>query len=243
MTVVGSGGTALLKIYYSRYLKEVRGNRESTVNHYLDALNNISRRLKQSGLVERDIYEMTDVETLKQFRNVLLSDPDFIKLDTTGNRMYSVALNNYIRFMSAEDFIADRTIERLDIPIPPEVQTIGEHETWKRSGLLRKQIIISAGFRCEIDNRHNSFIAEATQKPYMEGHHAIPLNRQPQFPSTSLDIYANIVCLCPICHRQIHFGLKEDRDMMMNKIYDERADRLYNSGIRLSKEEFVGMAG
>lgn len=29
----------------------------------------------------------------------------------------------------------------------------------------------------------------------------------------------------------------------MKKIYDERADRLYNSGIRLSKEEFVGMVG
>ncbi len=235
--------TTILKSYYSRYLREVRGNKNSTVNHYLDALNNISRRLKLFGLVERDVYEISDVETLKQFRDILLSDSEFLRLDTIGNRMYSVALNNYIRFMSADDFITEHVIERLDIQIPPEPQIIGAHEAWKRSSLLRKQVIVSAGYKCEIDQEHNSFIAEATQKPYMEGHHAIPLSRQLQFPSSSLDIYANIVCLCPICHRQIHFGLKEDRTMLMKKIYDERADRLYRSGIRLSKEEFAEMVG
>ena len=123
----------------------------------------------------------------------------------------------------------------------PERQIIGEHETWKRSGLMRNQIIVAADYKCEIDRNHSSFIAEATRKPYMEGHHVIPLSKQPSFPSLSLDVYANIICLCPVCHRRIHLGLKEDRGMLMNKIYDERADRLYNSGIRLSKEEFVRM--
>lgn len=241
MAAVGSEGTTMMKIYYSRYLKEVRGNKDSTVNHYLDALNDISRRLKQNGLVELNVYEMTDVEKLKQFRDTLLSDPDFLRLDTTGNRMYSVALNNYIRFMSAEDFVSNRAIEQLDIPMLPERQIVGEHETWKRSGLMRNQSIVAAGYKCEIDRNHNSFIAEASKKSYMEGHHAIPLSKQPQFPSLSLDIYANIVCLCPVCHRRIHLGLKEDRGMLMNKLSDKRADRLYKSGIRLSKEEFVGM--
>ena len=230
----------MIKEYYAKYLREVRGNSERTVRHYFDALNNISRRLKRIGLVREDIYEITDVERLMKCKEVLFSDPDFIRLNSDGNQMYSAGLNNYIRFISGVD-LRTGSIALLDMPMIPERQTIDEHETWKRSGLMRNQIIVAADYKCEIDRNHISFIAEATRKPYMEGHHAIPLSKQPQFPSLSLDVYANIICLCPLCHRRIHLGLKEDRGMLMNKIYDERADRLYNSGIRLSKEEFIGM--
>ncbi len=232
----------MLKEYYAKYLREVRDNSERTVRHYFDALNNISRRLKKIGLVQQDIYEITDVDSLMKCKEALFSDPDFIRLNSDGNQMYSAGLNNYIRFISGTDFNADRRIEMLDMPMTPESQIIGEHESWRRSGLMRNQIIVAADYKCEIDRGHESFIAEATGKPYMEGHHAIPLRKQSQF-TLSLDVYANIICLCPICHRRIHFGLKEDRGMLMNKIYEERADRLYNSGIRLSKEEFVGMVG
>lgn len=230
----------MIKEYYVKYLREVRGNSESTVHHYLDALNNISHRLKRMGLVRQDVYEITDIDSLMKCKEALLSNPDFIRLNSDGNQMYSAGLNNYIRFISGADFSVDRSIEMLDMPITPESQTIGEHESWRRSGLMRNQIIVAANYKCEIDRRHKSFIAETTGKPYMEGHHAIPLRKQPQF-SLSLDVYANIICLCPICHRRIHYGLKEDKGLMMNKIYRERADRLYKSGLRLSKEEFVRM--
>lgn len=230
----------MIKEYYAKYLREVRGNSERTVRHYFDALNNISRRLKQMGLVQQDVYEITDTDRLMNCKEALFSDPDFIRLNSVGNQMYSAGLNNYIRFISGADFTADRRIEMLDMPMTPESQIVGEHESWRRSGLMRNQIIVAADYKCEIDGSHESFTAEATGKPYMEGHHAIPLRKQPLF-SLSLDVYANIICLCPICHRRIHYGLKEDKGLMMNKIYSERADRLYKSGIRLSKEEFVEM--
>lgn len=60
--------------------------------------------------------------------------------------------------------------------------------------------------------------------------------------SVNLDVYANIVCLCPVCHRRIHYGLKDDRAMMIGKIYDSRASRLANSGIRMSKIDFIDAA-
>lgn len=72
----------------------------------------------------------------------------------------------------------------------------------------------------------------------MEGHHAIPMKKQESF-DVSLDVYANIICLCPICHRLLHYGEDCDKDNLLNKIYYDRADRLASSGIRLSKEEFV----
>ena len=58
----------------------------------------------------------------------------------------------------------------------------------------------------------------------------------------SLDVYANIICLCPLCHKRIHFGVKKDRQLLITKLYNERAERLVNSGLDINREEFVKMA-
>lgn len=239
---------SVLQEYYARYLTKVRGSSESTVKHYLDALNNISRRLKEKEIVSTDIYEIMDLQTLSEARETLYADPDFVELNTRGKRMYSAGLNNYYRFASGEGFMdtteagaVPKMTELMDIPIAPEEPRTVQRTEWGRSNILREQALTFAGYACEIDKSHESFVAEKTHKAYMEGHHAIPMNNQPQF-NRSLDVYANIVCLCPICHRRIHHGLKSDRTRMMYTLYAARADRLANSGIRLSREEFAGYA-
>ena len=83
---------SVLKEYYSRYLLDVRGLSMSSVKHYLDALNNISKRLKEKGVVQNDIYEIADLEQLKVVQTILAADPDFVALDTRGRRMYSSGL-------------------------------------------------------------------------------------------------------------------------------------------------------
>lgn len=98
-----------------------------------------------------------------------------------------------------------------------------------------------AGYICEMDSSHRTFISEVNKKPYMEGHHALPMNNQEQF-CVSLDVYANIVCLCPVCHRQIHHGLKQDRIDMAKRIYGARNTRLINCGIKLCEADFVEIA-
>lgn len=72
----------------------------------------------------------------------------------------------------------------------------------------------------------------------MEGHHALPMTYQDKFEH-SLDVYANVVCLCPICHRLLHYGVKSEKENVVNKIYFERADRLSASGIEISKKDFM----
>ncbi len=61
-TAYGMDRGAALKEYYSRYLQTVRGLTMSSVRHYLDALNNISRRLVSRQLVRNDIYEIMDLD-------------------------------------------------------------------------------------------------------------------------------------------------------------------------------------
>lgn len=231
-----------LKEYYARYLQAVRGLSLSSVRHYLDALNNISRRLASKQLVHTDVFEITDLDYLESVRDILYADPDFVELNERGKRMYSAGLNNYIRFASGEDYASMfGKMETMDIPLKPETPITVEQAVWKRSNILRIQALVSADFKCEIDNRHETFIAEKTGKSFMESHHAIPMRQQPHFDN-SLDIYANLVCLCPICHRRIHYGIKSDRQDMIRTIYQKRSNRLANSGIILSQAEFIEFA-
>ena len=75
----------------------------------------------------------------------------------------------------------------------------------------------------------------------MEGHHAIPMRYQGKF-GKSLDVYANVICLCPICHRLLHYGRDEQKIQLLNQIYETRKERMINSGIKVSKEDFIQLA-
>lgn len=230
---------SVLKEYYIRYLCDIRNLSQSSVKHYLDALNNISRYLVEKCLVTKDIYEIMDVEKLASIRDILYSDPDFMAQDKRGHQMYSAGLNNYFRFASGDGFaVAQEKILLLDTPIVISTQESRTVTTWKRSGIVRNQALEMAGFSCEINRGHESFIAENTTHKYMEGHHAIPMKWQGEFRN-SLDIYANIVCLCPLCHRKIHYGMRNDKIQMMQQLYTTRAARLAQSGIHISKDDFI----
>lgn len=230
---------SVLKEYYSRYLTEIRGLSQSSVKHYLDALNNISRRLREKDMIQQDIYEIMDTGELASIREFLNSDPDYIALNKRGNNMYSAGLNNYYRFAVAEGLGVEKgNVNKLDVPMEADLPVKVIQQTWKRSNILRIQAIAFADYKCELDKDHTSFISGHTHRPYMEGHHAIPMSNQGVFKN-SLDVYANIVCLCPLCHRKIHFGIKEDRKVMAQRIYDYRAERLANSGINIDERDFL----
>ena len=228
----------VLQEYYVRYLKEVRGVKDSTVKHYLDALNYISKYLVNDKRIETSVYEITDVGELEVIRTYLQNNPEFKELDKRGHQMYSAGLNNYYKFASGEVFEkATGKIELLDIAMPVKDLKKLEKTVASRSTIIKTQAIKSASYLCEIDAGHKTFIAKNTGNPYMEGHHAIPMMRQRQFDS-SLDVYANVVCLCPVCRRLLHYGLDSEKETLVKMIYHDRAERLARSGIRLSQNEF-----
>lgn len=227
-----------LQTYYSEYLINVKHTTRSTVGHYRGALDRISEMLREKNLVQNSIYEINNIEKLFELRQIIELDPQFIEMNRRGNRMYRAALNNYCQFASGDAFENIRDdIEKLDTPQPKAVNRL----EWGRSDILRRQVIASADYLCDIDHSHESFISERTNEPYMEGHHAIPLRNQKNF-EYSLDVYANIVCLCPICHRKIHYGLVIEREKMIHQIYFERIGRLRNSGIDVDMEKFTDLA-
>lgn len=72
----------------------------------------------------------------------------------------------------------------------------------------------------------------------MEPHHLIPLEFQDYF-EYSLDVEANIICLCSNCHNEIHYGL--NNKILIKKFYDERIEALRACGLDISLEDLYKM--
>lgn len=171
----------------------------------------------------------------------LKRDEGFLALDKRGHSMYSAGMNNYLKFANGEMFKQiNRDLTVLDIPMPAREKIKRIVLEYPRIAIITRQVVQYADYRCEMDSEHQSFIDGRNNKPYMEGHHAIPLHYQGKFEH-SLDIYANVVCLCPICHRKIHYGISEDRRLMMDEIWEKRIGRLINCDISMSKTEFENL--
>ena len=133
-------------------------------------------------------------------------------------------------------------IDMLDVPVAPPKSLPKKLEYhWNRDRIIVEQVLQSDKYLCEVDPKHKTFIARRNDQPYLEGHHLIPLARQKEF-KVSLDVYANIIGLCPNCHRLLHFGKQTEIRDILKPIYTARADRFHNSGFTLSKDEFLALA-
>jgi 5-methylcytosine-specific restriction protein A len=228
----------VLMTYYIKYLKNIRKVSDSTVKHYQEALRYISKYLVEKEKIEQSVYEIQDVGELEVIKAYLYNDLDFVALDKRGHQMYSAGFNNYFKFASGQGFSnIHQKIGEMDIEVPVAQKKKSSIESWQRSTIIKIQSIESVGYQCEIDPEHHTFTAKSSGHPYMEGHHALPMKLQEKF-DRSLDIYANIVCLCPICHRLLHYGVDAEKQNVVDHIYYDRAERLASSGIKISRSDF-----
>ena len=73
----------------------------------------------------------------------------------------------------------------------------------------------------------------------MEAHHLLPMSSQKDFLPINIDREENIVCLCPTCHRAIHYGNIDEKKDRLIKLYNIRDKELKQSGINISKQELL----
>ena len=228
-----------IREYFSRYILEVKKLSSGSVYNYQRGLKKVSHFMKEMGLVEESIYEIGTIEELDFAWKRLKADSQFSDMDKSGHRMFSSGFNCYRKFATGELFheYSSVDVKNLDKPMKLETPIKVEYKLWKRSGIMRTQTVALANFTCDIDHSHDTFIAVSTGHPYMEAHHIIPIKLQERF-SSSLDVYANLISLCPLCHRKIHLGIREERRLMIDGIYENRKDRLAKCGFVFGKEEF-----
>lgn len=194
-----------------------------------------------------NLHSIFDVVSLQQLNRVIkrvLGNEDFMEMNRRGNNMYSAGLNRYLEFASGILFANHANeLKLLDKPIKAKKGIIVRESSHPdRDRIIINQVINAVNYTCEVNPDHQTFIATATQKPYIEGHHIIPLSCQQDF-SNSLDVYANILVLCPNCHRLFHYGDpdKSDRKKLLNTIFEAREERFFNAGISVSRNEFLDL--
>ena len=123
--------------------------------------------------------------------------------------------------------ISSTLIETPSIDLDPNgrivQREIGQRISYVRDPRLAVLRFELSSYKCEIDASHSTFIAQRTNKQYVEAHHLIPMKYQHLF-SDPLDNLNNIVSLCPNCHRGIHHAVVEHKYELIDKIYQKRPE-------------------
>ena len=65
------------------------------------------------------------------------------------------------------------------------------------------------------------------------------MKAQKDFYPTNLDVFANIVPLCPTCHKAVHYGNLEEKKRFLKPLYDSRIVDLNEHGIFISFEDLI----
>lgn len=92
--------------------------------------------------------------------------------------------------------------------------------------------LMKANYQCEYDNNHITF-NRANGTNYTEAHHLIPVCLGAQ----STNNIANIVSLCPNCHRWIHYG--QNKEKIITKLFNDRKEQLEKIGKKITLDELI----
>ena len=109
-------------------------------------------------------------------------------------------------------------------------------EEYQRDHTVIENALYASGYTCEGMCGCDLFIRQDGKNNYTEGHHLIPLSFQPLF-EYSLDVEANVVSLCPRCHRLLHYG--QEKSQLLLTLYEKRIARLRMCGIAISYEKLL----
>jgi len=124
------------------------------------------------------------------------------------------------------------------VPVP-KLRMYGDGSVgYQRNPSVAATALGLAAFRCEVDPQHLTFVSNAKGKPYVEAHHLIPFSNQANY-AVSLDVTANVVALCPHCHRLMHHGQFNAKKQYLQTLLRVRKVRLAEKGLTISESELL----
>jgi len=170
-------------------------------------------------------YQLLDSKISKQVINYINSQ----KISYIDENSADIELQKNIN-----DIISSEPEDKPQPIRPPKENNNGK--VYPRNLSYAKKALEKANFLCEVDNAHETFISKATNQQYVEAHHLIPLQFQEEF-LYSLDVPSNIVSLCPNCHRKLHFASIEQKKGILEKLLENRHNRLKEFAIDISKDK------
>lgn len=204
-----------------------------------------------------DVTQFETLQTVKQIER-LTKLPHFVEFNKETKGFYNATLSDFKRYIqkiaeiNEEEQIDQDINERLQkslviidedklVRTPTkrkQKQDLKGTKSYPRSEIEMMKAKENSGWKCEISSSHETFINEKINKPFVEGHHLIPMFAQDQFEYT-IDFADNIVTLCPNCHRKIHYGLPEDKFEMIRLLYQKRKNLYPKYGINITLKELL----
>lgn len=230
---------------YENFLKNDRKLRSA--KKYVGAIRTVNRFLKENPSISagHPIDALGTISAMERVAAAVMAIPAFRELDARGNRMYSTALKHLLAYAGGNPdlVVFQKTGAVAPAPAPKTVpeMVVREVKNYPRKPAVTIAALEDAGYRCLRDASHETFPVEGTDHHYMEGHHFIPLSKQEHF-QVSLDIVQNIVCLCPTCHRLLHYATRSLREKTFDQIFEVQGERLALAGIDGSRKELREIA-
>jgi HNH endonuclease len=124
-------------------------------------------------------------------------------------------------------------------PQQPQYQQIGGRKALITDPSIAKYCLNRSNFVCEINSLHVAFKSNVTGKNYVEAHHLIPLKAQPAFEK-ALDNPANIISLCPNCHRLLHHAIRSEKiEYLRILLSQSKMAALMNFGTPITFDEIM----
>lgn len=140
-----------------------------------------------------------------------------------------------------EESPVDETLSDDDFPPTKrkEIKKISTKRSPPKSKAKGDYVLKKFNYKCEMNKNHKTFLTP-NGRPFMEKHHLIPLEFYEQF-EYSVDDVSNIICLCPICHSQIHYGKEEDVKKILEKLLKKRINQLKKAHLEIDFESLKKM--
>lgn len=218
----------MLTEYFIQYLKIRTQASDGKIRHYLTAINAINSILEKENFPLKNIFDISTLSDLNSVKIFLEHNKTFIEKNALNHKIYAEAFENFFRFACDDTDFYKNDIENMDIHIFTKSSY---------NQIIDYHVTEAANYKCENNGDHTTFISEASKKPFMEVHHLIPLKNQNKF-KVSLNVYANAVCLCPTCHKLLHYGIKSEKELIASKLFEARQSRLAKSGINITFNDF-----
>ena len=212
--------------------KEIKDWTNFEVMRLLDWMwrNNIYLRENDSVKIEKTSRKMTNAYNVTNEEVDASEDEEFYIQKQINNSITSEIINqNFVYTAKPED--------RIEIKDNDSTKRV---VAYPRDPQKRINALMRAGFTCEYNPKHESFISKKTNKRYMETHHLIPLEYWKAFKN-SLDVEANIVCLCSNCHNEVHYGKYASN--IIDSLYKKREKELMDAGVFIDEEDLMKMYG
>ena len=120
----------------------------------------------------------------------------------------------------------------------PEIGITGNSKRYKTNSRISKTVLEKADYQCEVDKTHMTFYTKKNVI-FSEAHHLIPMSFQHKFLPQNIDRKENIVSLCPTCHRAVHLGRLDEKEMRLELLFNKKIKGLKKVGIEIEFEDLM----